>query len=107
MKRGESLKGENKMTTKYFYNGKLARTSKSERLSYNFAIYNEKLGGFSSCSKDYDRLVNEIMGIVESSRKRLEEYIKEGDKEMIKYFKNRLEWWESASVVKLEKVVIE
>ena len=95
------------MTTKYYYNGKLARTSKSERLSYNFAIHNEKLGGFSSCSKDYDRLVNEIIGIVESSRKRLEMYIKEDDKKMIEYYKDRLEWWEGAKVVKLEKVVIE
>ena len=114
------------MTTKYYYNGKLIRTSTSSKLSYKYAIVSDvdgKAANFSS--KAPWKLWEEISKQIEC-RKRIvataEKALATGmdskgnpvsAEDLARYEKYlpedraHLAWWKAAKVVDVEKVVID
>lgn len=113
------------MTTKYYYKGKLLRTSKSSKLSYNYAIYNAETGTAKSLSKDYEALAYQRKDQIEHftaqirflkqtletgytswGRPLAEEDRRDREYELESSIK-WLKWWIDAEIVEVEKVVID
>ena len=114
------------MTTKYYFNGKLIRTSTSNKLSYKYAIVSDvdgKAANFSS--KAPWKLWEEISKQIEY-RQRHVDYDKEristgldskgnplSAEDLARYVNDlpedmaHLAWWKAAKVVDVEKVVID
>ena len=114
------------MTTKYYYNGKLIRTSTSRKLSYKYAIVSDVDGTAANfSSKDPWKLWEEISKQVESRKRivaKVEKALATGfdydgtpltahkkayyEEYIIRESAN-IEWWKAAKVVDVEKVVTE
>ena len=114
------------MTTKYYYNGKLIRTSTSKKLSYKYAIVSDVDGTAASfSSKDPWKLWEEVSKYREYSLRYVkydEERLATGlnadgsplsAEDRARYERDlprdraRYEWWKAAKVVDVEKVVTE
>ena len=114
------------MTTKYYYNGKLIRTSTSSKLSYKYAIVSDvdgKAANFSS--KDPWKLWEEVSKQVEYRQRLVNNDLKKlatglnadgsplSAEDIACYERylvsdrEGLEWWQAAKVVDVEKVVTE
>lgn len=114
------------MTTKYYYNGKLIRTSTSSKLSYNYAIVSDVDGTAANfSSKAPWKLWEEISKQIQYRQRYVafaEERISTGldtkgnplsAEDLARYEKYlpeeraHLAWWKAAKVVDVEKVVID
>ena len=114
------------MTTKYYYNGKLIRTSTSSKLSYKYAIVSDVDGTAANfSSKDPWKLWEEVSKQVEYRKRRVESFEEKistgfdskgnqlSAEERARYVeglpreKEMLAWWKAAKVVDIEKVVID
>ena len=114
------------MTTKYYYNGKLIRTSTSSKLSYKYAIVSDvdgKAANFSS--KDPWKLWEEVSKQVEYRQRSVDNDLEKlttglnadgsplsaEDRARYESYlvsdREGLEWWKAAKVVDVEKVVID
>ena len=113
------------MTTKYFYKGKLLRTSHSSKLSYEYAIYNAETGTAKSLSKDYESLASQLAeriahytecvgflskevetGLDGHGRPLTERGLRTREIEL-EGATNCLKWWSGAEIVSVEKEVID
>ena len=113
------------MTTKYYYKGKLLRTSHSSKLSYEYAIYNAETGTVKSLSKDYEALayqrkerIEHFTDEIRFLKKSLEtgytswgRPLTEEDRRRreidLEYSIKWLKWWTDAEIVSVEKEVID
>lgn len=114
------------MTTKYYFNGKLIRTSTSSKLSYKYAIVSDVDGTAAAfSSKNPWKLWEEISKQIQYRQRYVdydEERISTGlDKngnplsaeDLARYERElpedraHLAWWKAAKVVDVEKVVID
>ena len=95
------------MTTKYYYNGKLVKSSNGSKRAYKYAIYNKETGEFANFSKSREPLEKILMDSRWKAQRTVSAYVAAGETtgESFEYYKNRLAWWKAAMVVKLEKVV--
>ena len=113
------------MTTKYYYKGKLLRTSHSSKLSYEYAIYNAETGTVKSLSKDYESLASQRKKWIEHYTEQirfLKKTLETGftswgaplteearrDREYeLEYSIKWLKWWTDAKIVSVEKEIID
>ena len=114
------------MTTKYYYNGKLIRTSTSRKLSYKYAIVSDVDGTAANfSSKDPWKLWEEVSKQVQYRQRSVDSDLKKlttglnsdgsplsaEDRDRYERYlesdRAGLEWWKAAKVVDVEKVVTE
>ena len=114
------------MTTKYYYNGKLIRTSTSSKLSYKYAIVSDVDGTAANfSSKDPWKLWEEVskqvqyrQRSVDNAEKKLRTGLNSDGSPLSAEDRDRYErylesdraglaWWKAAKVVDVEKVVTE
>ena len=95
------------MATKYYYNGKLVKSSNGSKRAYKYAIYNKETGECANFSESREPLEKIRSDSWWKAQRKVSAYIAAGvtTGESFEYYKNMRAWWKAARVVKLDKVV--